>query len=288
MCILYVHESMREEIFKVYPSSEEVFGSAKALVFVTSRSQAVYQDLIDKRKIPNSFVVGNSLSPQMILDSQRRSESTDMRSQLGLKPSDLLFVISGDVYPNRNQAVFIEASIRLLDYLNQTYPPSSSAPPSSDLSPNQVYFLIIGFTERTKYVLDMFRRVQESPYQKQFFLKDKMPHHISLEYMASGDVYVSLALKESFGLALLEAMTMGIPVIVAKLDGVPDVIYQEALDVDPTSAESVYEAMRVMLSPETRTLHSSYSQIRSEYFQQQFFLIRHLDVLRRVLWLPNS
>jgi hypothetical protein len=44
----------------------------------------------------------------------------------------------------------------------------------------------------------------------------------------------------------------------------------------------------VMLSPETRTLHSSYAQIRSEYFQQQFFLVRHLDVLRRVLWLPSS
>jgi glycosyltransferase involved in cell wall biosynthesis len=288
MCILYVHESMREEIFKIYPSSEEVMHSAKALVFVTPRSQAVYQDLIDQRKNSNHFVVGNSLSPQMIFSSQQKSETTEKRVQLGIKPSDLLFVISGDVYPNRNQAVFIEASIRLLDYLNQSYPPSPSAPPSSDLTPDQVFFLVIGFTEITQYVKDIYQRVQESPYQKQFILRDKMPHQTSLEYMAAGDVYVSLALKESFGLALLEAMTMGIPVIVAKLDGVPDVIYQEALDVDPTSPESVYEAMRVMLSPETRTLHSSYAQIRSEYFQQQFFLVRHLDVLRRVLWLPSS
>jgi glycosyltransferase involved in cell wall biosynthesis len=277
MCILYVHESMREEIFKIYPSAEEVLNSAKALVFVTSRSQAVYQDILERRGNSNHFVVGNSLSPRMILAAQQKSEITKKRTELGIKPSDLLFVISGDVYPNRNQAVFVEASIRLLDYLNQT---SSSFPVS--ISHTQVFFLVMGFTEITQYVKDIFQRVQESPYQKQFILRDKMPHETSLEYMAAGDIYVSLALKESFGLALLEAMTMGIPVIVAKLDGVPDVIYQEALDVDPTSPESVYEAMRVMLSPEVRTHHSSSAQDRSQYFKQQFFLVRHLDVLRLV------
>jgi glycosyltransferase involved in cell wall biosynthesis len=287
MCILYVHESLRQEIFRIYPSAEEVLDSAKALVFVSSPSRMVYQDIIDRRDNPNNFVIGNSLSPQLILDSQMNSEVNGIRDQLGITPSDLLYVISGDVYPNRNQAVFVEAAIRLLDYLNHTAS-STSRGPSAPFTTKQVFFLVIGFTEITQYVKDIYKRVQESPYHSQFILRDKMPHQTSLEYMAAGDVYVSLALKESFGLALLEAMTMAIPVIVAKLDGVPDVIYEEALDVDPTSPSSVYEAMRELLPPATRAYHSVQSQRRSEFFKQQFYLIRHLDVLRRVLWLPNA
>jgi glycosyltransferase involved in cell wall biosynthesis len=184
--------------------------------------------------------------------------------------------------------VFVEAAMLLLDHLNQTASASSSSFPSSSYATTQVFFLVIGFTEITQYVKDIYKRVQDSPYHSQFILRDKMPHQTSLEYMAAGDVYVSLALKESFGLALLEAMTMAIPVIVAKLDGVPDVIYQEALDVVPTSPPSVYEAMKELLPLTTRTRHSVQAQKRSEYFKQQFFLIRHLDVLRRVLWLPNA
>jgi glycosyltransferase involved in cell wall biosynthesis len=288
MCILYVHESLRKEIFNLYPSAEEVLDSAKALVFVSSPSRLVYQDIIDRRDNPNNFVIGNSLSPQLILESQMNSEVNGIRDQLGITPSDLLYVISGDVYPNRNQAVFVEAAMLLLDHLNQTASASSSSFPSSSYATTQVFFLVIGFTEITQYVKDIYKRVQDSPYHSQFILRDKMPHQTSLEYMAAGDVYVSLALKESFGLALLEAMTMAIPVIVAKLDGVPDVIYQEALDVIPTSPPSVYEAMKELLPLTTRTRHSVQAQKRSEYFKQQFFLIRHLDVLRRVLWLPNA
>jgi glycosyltransferase involved in cell wall biosynthesis len=146
-----------------------------------------------------------------------------------------------------------------------------------------VFFLVIGFTKPDAYIRGIYRRAERSKYPKQFIFKEKMPHEESLVYMAAGDVYISLALKEAFGLTLLEAMTMGLPVIVAKLDGVPDVIYREALDVNVTSVESVTEAMRQMLSPATRSAHSALAQARSMDFQEQFFFLRHLQALTRLI-----
>jgi glycosyltransferase involved in cell wall biosynthesis len=285
-CILYVHESLRDEIYRAFPRSPEVMKAAKGLIFVTPRSMSVYDDVLLKRKELkaaagqefHSYVIGNSLAASVTLNAQLRSERQKYREHLGLLPSDLLFVTSGDVYANRNQHLFVEAANNLLDNLQKRQQNSAS------VSVPKVYFLVIGVVAPySKYTKSFLFRVKSSRYTSHFIIEKKKPHEKSLAYMAAGDVYVSLARKESFGLALLEAMSMGLPVIVAKLDGVPDVIYKEALDVDLQSAKSVTEAMETMLSLTTRQEHSALSQARSLFFQQQFFFLRHVDTLTRVL-----
>jgi glycosyltransferase involved in cell wall biosynthesis len=219
---MYVHESLRERIFNRHPSSREVMTQSRGLIFVTSLSMAVYNDILEQRQAvstqtkqkPHHYVIGNSLSPGLILQSQVNSERFQIRSQLGLSPTDILFVTSGDVYWNRNQKLLVDAACLLHEQLE---------------APLKVFFLVIGFTKPDEYINAVYNRANSSKYPQQFIFKKKMPHEESLVYMAAGDVYISLAIKEAFGLALLEAMTMGLPVIVAKLDGVPDVIYREAL-----------------------------------------------------------
>jgi glycosyltransferase involved in cell wall biosynthesis len=272
-CVMYVHESLREEVFKQYPSSREVMTQSRGLIFVTSLSMSVYKDILQQRQAvakekPDHYVIGNSLSPEMILQSQIDSERFEIRSKLGLSPTDILFVTSGDVFWMRNQRLLVDAARLLHEQVE---------------APLKVYFMIIGFTTPDAYVGGVYRRAERSKYPKQFIFKDKMPHEESLVYMAAGDVYISLAMKEAFGLTLLEAMTMGLPVIVAKLDGVPDVIYQEALDVKLRSVQSVTDAMKQMLSPATRRAHSALSQARSRDFQEHFFFLRHLQALTRLI-----
>jgi glycosyltransferase involved in cell wall biosynthesis len=281
-CVMYVHESIRDEVYKSFPRSPEVMKAAKGLIFVTPRSMSVYHDILLERQAlraaagqeVHSFVIGNSLSSSVTLTAQLKSERQKYRARLGLSPSDLLFVTSGDIYANRNQHLFVDAANSLLDTTPQDSP--ATAP--------KIFFLVIGVVAPySKYTKSFLMRVRRSRHHKRFLVKKKMPHEESLAYMAAGDVYVSLAWNESFGLALLEAMTMGLPVIVAKLDGVPDVIYAEALDVNLKSVKSVTKAMATMLSPATRLAHSSLSQARSLYFQQQFFFLRHVNTLTRVL-----
>jgi glycosyltransferase involved in cell wall biosynthesis len=265
-CIMYVHESLRDHLFALYPLTPAVMKQANSLIFVTNRSMQVYNDIISVRDPSSNYLIANTLPEGIVLKAQVHSAKHQVRQKLGIPSDGVLFVVSGDVYPNRNQVVFMEAAEHLL---------------SLD-TPVKPYFMIVGFSEKTPYQLHVRKIAATSVYRERYFLFDKMLHETALEYVAAADVFVSLALLESFGLALLEAMTMGIPIIVAKLDGVPDVIYEEAFDVDPTSSKSVLKAMSKMLDHTTRAKHSVWSHQRSTFFHERFHFVKHLDILRRV------
>jgi glycosyltransferase involved in cell wall biosynthesis len=265
-CIMYVHESLRDHLFALYPLTPAVMRQVNSLIFVTNRSMQVYNDIISARDPPNNYLIANTLPEGIVMKAQVHSARHRLRQKLGIPSDGVLFVVSGDVYPNRNQVVFMEAAEHLLSLDTSVKP----------------YFMIVGFSEKTPYQLHVRKIAATSVYRERYFLFDKMLHETALEYVAAADVFVSLALLESFGLALLEAMTMGIPIIVAKLDGVPDVIYEEAFDVDPTSPKSVMKAMTKMLDHSTRAQHSIWSHQRSTFFHERFHFVKHLDILRKV------
>jgi hypothetical protein len=84
---------------------------------------------------------------------------------------------------------------------------------------------------------------------------------------------------ESFGLTLLEAITMALS-------------YRSRnrwcsrchlIDVDPLSTTSVLLAMRSMTDPVVSIHHSKAAIRHSASFEQKFFFVRHLLVLREVI-----
>ena len=58
---------------------------------------------------------------------------------------------------------------------------------------------------------------------------------------------------EGFGLAVLEAMACGAPVITSYAGALPEVAGEAALQVDPTSVEGMAEAMRMLLDEQRRS-----------------------------------
>jgi len=55
-------------------------------------------------------------------------------------------------------------------------------------------------------------------------------------YYCAADIYISASLTESFGLANLEAITSGLPCICTRVGGVPEVVQDAALLVEPDQA----------------------------------------------------
>lgn len=101
------------------------------------------------------------------------------------------------------------------------------------------------------------------------------------DYLTRADIFVSPSIYEPFGIALVEAMAMGVPVIAAAVGGVPDVVpHREAgLLVPPNDVTSLIAALRSLASsPELRQKLSEAARQHA----QRFDLERNLSQLERL------
>jgi glycosyltransferase involved in cell wall biosynthesis len=65
-------------------------------------------------------------------------------------------------------------------------------------------------------------------------------------YYSAADIYISASLTESFGLANLEALTSGLPCICTRVGGVPEVVQDAALLVEPNQS-SIASGLKLLL-----------------------------------------
>ena len=137
----------------------------------------------------------------------------------------------------------------------------------------EVSFTVVGFggqAEWHRYEADLKANIQEAGpnFMKRFKLVPKTKHFECLKMLSAADVLISTSDHESFGMTLLEAMSMGKPVITSKVDGIPSVIYPEAIDVPLGDVVALKQAMENMLNETTRSSHAiSAMRHYSERFQ---------------------
>jgi glycosyltransferase involved in cell wall biosynthesis len=99
-----------------------------------------------------------------------------------------------------------------------------------------------------------------------------LPHDAVPPLMAQADVLVLPSRNESFGLVLLEAGVVGVPVIATRVGGIPELIRNEetGLLIVPESSGELAAAIRRILSDEA--------------FAEQIASRWHEEVLRRFTW----
>jgi glycosyltransferase involved in cell wall biosynthesis len=121
--------------------------------------------------------------------------------------------------------------------------------------------LVIAGTGRRLYEQDL-RQVHDLGLQDHVCLPGYVPHDdlVSLYNLAEAVVFPSF--YESFGLISLEAMACGCPVVVSRTGGAPEAAGDAAIYVDPTSENSIAEAIiRVLVEPHLG------SELREKGFQ---------------------
>jgi glycosyltransferase involved in cell wall biosynthesis len=145
-------------------------------------------------------------------------------------------------------------------------------------------FVLVGLTGEYPNVEKAAKDVAAgSAFPEKFMFFDKKEHDQAVQILTSADVLVSVADKESFGMALLEGMTAGLPAIVQKVDGVPEVVYEGAIDVDPKDIDSFAGAMHRMLDPAVRSAQGARAAQRSAFFDKGAFYTKHALALREVI-----
>lgn len=193
-----------------------------ALVGVSDATASALQHNlgIDKSKV---HVVPNGIP-------LRTGVRARLRSELALAPGELLIVSVGNLYAVKGHAVLIDALARL--------------------------------RERGGWRVAIAGRGEEEPRLRAQAAALGIGDRVHLlgfrddvaDILAAGDVFTMPSLSEGLPLALVEGMSFGLPVVVTRVGGVPEVVTDgvEGLIVPPSDACSLATALEALLQDPAR------------------------------------
>jgi glycosyltransferase involved in cell wall biosynthesis len=148
-----------------------------------------------------------------------------VRRELAIAPGELLIVSVGNLYPVKGHAVLVDALATL--------------------------------RERSGWRLAIAGRGEEEPRLRAQAAAAGIGDRIHLlgfrddiaDVLAAGDLFAMPSLSEGLPLALVEAMSFGLPVVVSRVGGVPEVVTDgvEGLLVPPSDSAALAAAIRSLL-----------------------------------------
>ena len=195
---------------------------SSALVGVSDATATALQDNlgIDRAKL---HVVPNGIP-------LRTGVRARLRSELALAPGELLIVSVGNLYAVKGHAVLIDALSRLPD--------------------------------RAGWRVAVAGRGEEEPKLRAQAAAAGIGDRVHLlgfrddvaDILAAGDVFTMPSLSEGLPLALVEGMSFGLPVVVTRVGGVPEVVTDgvEGLIVPPADPGALAAALGALLADAPR------------------------------------
>lgn len=105
----------------------------------------------------------------------------------------------------------------------------------------------------------IFAEIERSPWRNHIHHLDYLSNEEVALFYSKADVFVYPSHYEGFGLPVLEAMTLGAPVVTSNTSSLPEVAGDAALLIDPNDPKSLAEAMLRVISD---------SQLRHELIQK--------------------
>lgn len=216
------------------------------------------------------------------LDSARKTARKDAE----LSQADIVFVASSFTLQTLDEAPDFQGTVVVAPYgapLDQPRPPRAA--PRTD-GPLRVLFVgSLGQRKGLSYLLDAVDRLGSGAELTLIGTRPSAPcapldqalrrhrwipscpHHRVLEEMAAHDVFVFPSLFEGFGLVLLEAMAMGLPVITTPHTAGPDLIDEgtEGFIVPIRSAGAIAEKLELLRAdPALRRAMGEAARLRAE------------------------
>ncbi|MEM7716781.1 MAG: glycosyltransferase family 1 protein, partial [Cyanobacteria bacterium P01_A01_bin.68] len=105
----------------------------------------------------------------------------------------------------------------------------------------------------------IFTAIENSPFTRQIHHLDYLSDELVALFYAKADVFVYPSHYEGFGLPVLEAMTLGAPVVTSNTSSLPEVVGDAALLINPDEPMQLAEAILKLISD---------SQLRQELIEK--------------------
>ena len=102
--------------------------------------------------------------------------------------------------------------------------------------------------EKVKY------QISNSKYQMEIEERGYVSEEEKWQLLQNADVFLFPTLYEGFGIPVLEAQSVGVPVVTSHTSSLPEIAGEGAIFVDPLSAENIAEGIyRVLTEPDVRS-----------------------------------
>ncbi len=195
-----------------------------------------------------------------------------------LKWTDLVLTISEHSKQDICRYLRVDPSRVWVTPLASRYQTDNSITESETMHSDQPYILFVSTIEprknittlidafddlKQKYQLDhqlvligqkgwlyqpIFERIARSPFHRSIHHLSYLSDQLVAQYYANADVFVYPSYYEGFGMPVLEAMTLGAPVITSNVSSLPEVAGDAAILVDPSDRSALAESILNVIS----------------------------------------
>jgi glycosyltransferase involved in cell wall biosynthesis len=245
---------------------------AKSLMWLAARSarkiitvsQCSKQDIAHYLKVPEEkiVVIYNGIQINEA-ESQSRKDTEALKAHFGLSRPYLLYL--GNFLPHKNTDMLIKAYA----LFKQQY--------------NLPHCLVLA-GKNNKLRAQLEQRIREEKLAADVILTGFVENKWFSPLYANADLFVYPSVYEGFGLQALEAMAHCVPVIASNVSSLPEITGDAAIHFDPTSAQSMAEAMYTALTDTTlRATLIEKGLERLTHFSWHEMTRRTVEVYREVL-----
>ncbi len=218
--------------------------------FVVGRLRLAHQQAGANVPSANIVRVPGGVTPNGLHPEQRLEERQRIRNKLGLNDTDVLFLFSGAIRPEKGVDYLARAFARL----SEEYPQACLAiAGGTKLWVEEGWLWGKALESTEQQVRDILGPAMAR--KRAFMLGIVPPFEIGACYAASDIFVLPSMFQETFGLVLLEAFSAGRPVIATISGGIPELVEnrKNGILVPQGDEEALYREMReLMLDQELR------------------------------------
>jgi glycosyltransferase involved in cell wall biosynthesis len=238
----------RRKYFK--PLDRWMYSRYAAIACIGATTESALQDWLPERRLPTK-VVPNGINLERFAHMLR--DRDNVRS--GKAVTTLICVAS--LNPRKGQEVLLRAASLLPETEVVLV---GEGPGRADL-------------ERLTHELGIVQRVR--------FLGNRRDVP---ELLAASDIYIQPSQWEGFGIAAVEAMAVGLPVVASNVPGLRDVVSEAGLLFEPGSVTGLRDCIAGLIrNPELQSRLSSLAKSRAQQFSIAHTAVEYLKLYESVL-----
>jgi glycosyltransferase involved in cell wall biosynthesis len=226
------YSSYIDSVVQTY--TERVKRCLKWTDLVLTISESSKKDIIDYLKISSEKVYVTPLASRYSPEYLSFELATQLEKKINYDFSRPYLLFVSTIEPRKN----ITAIISAFNYLKKNY---------------KIEHNLVLIGRKGWYYTSVFEAVEKSPWKKYIYHLDYLSDELVALFYSKADVFVYPSYYEGFGLPVLEAMTLGTPVVTSNTSSLPEVAGDAALLIDPNDAIQLAEAvLKVISDPQLR------------------------------------